>query len=110
MWLRLPRRNDAPLVIFPVRVDKCDLQPVDQPERVNAALSVVESVIDSLYGWSFKDANCVCKSDAMQPDIAPILTVGPSVSQSDVFTQRKYRGKSSHSIMTINSCQPVERF
>ena len=71
MGLRPPRRNNAPLVIFPVRVDNCDLQPVDQPERVNAALSVVESVIDSLYGWSLKDANRVYKSDAMQPDIAP---------------------------------------
>ena len=81
MGLRPPRRNNAPLVIFPVRVDNCDLQPVDQPERVNAALSVVESVIDSLYGWSLKDANRVCKSDAMQPDIAPILTLGPSVNQ-----------------------------
>ena len=110
MWLRLPRRNDAPLVIFPVRVDKCDLQPVDQPERVNAALSVVESVIDSLYGWSLKDANRVYKSDAMQPDIAPD-SYSRSKCQSNVFTQCKYRRELFHSpIMTINSCQPVERF
>src|SRR5580704_5359544 len=46
----------------------------------------------------------------MQPDIAPD-SYSRSKCQSNVFTQCKYRRKLFHSsIMTINSCQPVERF
>src|ERR1700728_2251734 len=110
MWLRPPRRNNAPLVIFPVRVDNCDLQPVDHAERVNAALSVVErsSTLSTVGPSKMRTA-----SAKAMPCSLTLRRFSLSVQvylQSGVFTQRKYRGKSSHSIMTINSCQPVERF
>src|SRR5580700_826691 len=77
--LRAPRRDDAPLVFFPVGINYCDFQPVDEPDGIDSILAVVEPVIRTFEGRAFENPNCVFEGNAPRLPVAAVLLFIPSV-------------------------------
>ncbi len=61
--LCVPRRDDMPLVIFPVRLDHRDFQFVHKADGVDSNFAIVELIIDPLNGRPLEDPPSILEGE-----------------------------------------------
>jgi hypothetical protein len=78
------------LILVAVGVDHRNLKAVDEADRINPHLAIVETIVGSFDGWSVKNARRVLKGDPMPADVARVLRRIPREPHPeylrDVFT------------------------
>lgn len=81
-----------PFSIFAVGIDDRDLDAVHDADRVSAGLSVVEAIVDSLYGWAFENPRRILESFPCRRTLTRFfsgLQVNRIVMFNNVFTLGK---------------------